>query len=309
MEAVGRLAGGVAHEANNQMTVVMGCANFALAMPGLPLAVVEDLERIRHAAAHTATVTSQLLAFGRQQMLRPVALDLNAMVESFAPVLRRIVGEMTTLELELGPGLPPVLADRGALEQVMVNLTLNARDAMPAQGRLQVATGQVAVPEASTTDREEPVRPGRYGVLTVSDTGSGMTAETLSHIFEPFFTTKAVGDGSGMGLSTVYGIVRQLGGDIQVTSEVGRGSSFRLLLPIAAEAPAAPGGSTDGAQAGGGGRYSWWRTSRTSGPWRCARSRRPATRWSKRGTARRRWTSWPRTTATSSRSSRTWRCR
>jgi signal transduction histidine kinase len=253
MEAVGRLAGGVAHEANNQMTVVMGCANFALSAPGLPAGVREDLERIRRAAAHTATVTSQLLAFGRQQMLRPVALDLNALLESFAPVLRRIVGEMVSLELELGPALPPVLADRGALEQVVLNLTLNARDAMPGQGRLRVATGEVVVRETEASRREEPVRPGRYGVLRVSDTGSGMPPETLSRIFEPFFTTKAIGDGSGMGLSTVYGIVRQLGGDIQVTSEVGRGTSFRILLPIAAEAPAAPPASTEGAKAGGSG--------------------------------------------------------
>jgi signal transduction histidine kinase len=248
MEAVGRLAGGVAHEANNQMTVVMGCANFALAVPGLPAAVKEDLERIRRAADHTATLTAQLLAFGRQQILRPVSVDLNAMLESFAPVLRRIVGEMTTLELELAPGLAPVLADRGALEQVMINLTLNARDAMPGQGRLRVATGEVVVHAGGSPEREEPVRPGRYGVLTVSDTGSGMTAETLTHIFEPFYTTKAIGDGSGMGLSTVYGIVRQLGGDIQVTSEVGRGSSFRMLLPIAAETPAAASGPADGAR-------------------------------------------------------------
>jgi hypothetical protein len=253
MEAVGRLAGGVAHEANNQMTVVMGCANFALAVPGLPVAVKEDLERIRRAADHTATLTAQLLAFGRQQILRPVAVDLNAMLESFAPVLRRIVGEMATLELELAPGLAPVLADRGALEQVMINLTLNARDAMPGHGRLRVATGEVVVDDGGSPEREEPVRPGRYGVLTVSDTGSGMTAETLTHIFEPFYTTKAIGDGSGMGLSTVYGIVRQLGGDIQVTSEVGRGSSFRMLLPIAAEAPAAPAGPADGARAAAGG--------------------------------------------------------
>jgi CheY-like chemotaxis protein len=155
---------------------------------------------------------------------------------------------MTTLELELAPGLAPVLADRGALEQVMINLTLNARDAMPGQGRLRVATGEVVVHAGGSPEREEPVRPGRYGVLTVSDTGSGMTAETLTHIFEPFYTTKAIGDGSGMGLSTVYGIVRQLGGDIQVTSEVGRGSSFRMLLPIAAETPAAASGPADGAR-------------------------------------------------------------
>jgi len=168
-------------------------------------------------------------------------------------VLRRIVGEMVSLELELGPGLPPVLADRGALEQVVLNLTLNARDAMPGQGQLRVATGEVVVPETEAGQREEPVRPGRYGVLTVTDTGSGMRPETLSRIFEPFFTTKAIGDGSGMGLATVYGIVRQLGGDIQVASEIGRGTSFRILLPIAAEAPAAPAASTDGAKAGGGG--------------------------------------------------------
>jgi signal transduction histidine kinase len=253
MEAVGRLAGGVAHEANNQMTVVMGCANFALQVPGLLPAVREDLERIRRAAAHTAAVTSQLLAFGRQQILHPAALDLNAVLEIFAPVLQRILGEMVTLDLDLRPGIPAVIADRAALEQVMVNLTLNARDAMPGEGRLSVATGEVTLLDALRTEGAEPVRPGHYAVLSVTDTGSGMTPETLSRMFEPFFTTKGVGEGSGLGLSTVYGIVRQLGGDIQATSEVGRGTSLRILLPVAAEAPPAAGARASGPHAGGGG--------------------------------------------------------
>ena len=159
---------------------------------------------------------------------------------------------MIALDLDLRPGIPAVIADRAALEQVMVNLILNARDAMPGEGRLSVATGELTL-EAPLTEGGEPVRPGHYGVLTVADTGSGMAPETLSRIFEPFFTTKGVGEGSGMGLSTVYGIVRQLGGDIQATSEVGQGSSFRILLPVAAEGPPATAGRTSGSHARGGG--------------------------------------------------------
>ncbi|MCA1602312.1 MAG: PAS domain S-box protein [Acidobacteria bacterium] len=239
MEAVGRLAGGVAHEANNQMTVVLGCASFALGRPDLPPELREELLNVQKAAERTAAITAQLLAFSRRQLLQPVPLDLNEVVSGFAPILRRTLGVACELALELSPGEDAVLADRGQLEQVLLNLTLNARDAMPDGGTLAIETGFATLgrPEPGSSSAE-PSPPGRYGVLTVRDTGNGMSPETLARIFEPFFTTKHLGEGTGLGLSTVYGIVRQLGGEIRVRSEPGTGTTFRIYLPLA-ESPAA----------------------------------------------------------------------
>jgi len=170
-------------------------------------------------------------------MLRPVALDLNAMLESFAPVLRRIVGEMVSLELELGPRLPPVLADRGALEQVVLNLTLNARDAMPGQGRLRVATGEVVVPETEASQREEPVRPGRYGVLSVSDTGIGIDDRTRARLFEPFWRGERADTrndgGTGLGLTIAREVVQRLGGSI-VAATRPQVEGLRFTITLAA---------------------------------------------------------------------------
>ncbi len=232
MDAVGKLAGGVAHEANNQMTVVLGSAAFALRRPDLPAEARAELEQIRRAAERTAGITRQLLAFGRRQFLKPTSLDLNRLLEDFVPFLRRTLDERSDVVLHLSPRLGPVLADRGQLEQVLVNLALNARDAMPEGGLMTIETDAIAAAECDRAAAPDATR-GRYAALVVSDTGSGMDDATLKHIFEPFFTTKPVGQGTGLGLSTVYGIVKQLGGDIQVRSAPGQGTRFRLHLPLA----------------------------------------------------------------------------
>jgi PAS domain S-box-containing protein len=232
MESVGRLAGGVAHEANNQMSVVLGAAHFILQRPDVPEAVRADAEFIQKAAERTAAVTSQLLAFSRRQILKPEVLDLNAVVTGWEPVLRRIMGEDCGVTLRLSRERGTVRADPGQLEQVLLNLALNARDAMPRGGRITVETFQTELPEAYA--RMKPgtaIRPGKYVVLAVTDTGHGMDTETMSHIFEPFFTTKGVGQGTGLGLSTVYGIVKQSDGYVWVYSEPGQGTTFKIYLP------------------------------------------------------------------------------
>jgi PAS domain S-box-containing protein len=238
MESVGRLAGGVAHEANNQMSVVMSAADFILARPDLPDAVRADAEYIRRAAERTAAVTAQLLAFSRRQVLRPQVLELNRLLERFRPVLQRTMGEDCVVTLLLDPGLGAVRADPGQLEQVLLNLAINARDAMPRGGRLSVETAAVELTERSAVvSHGITVRPGRYAQVAVSDTGHGMDKATLAHMFEPFFTTKGVGQGTGLGLATVYGIVKQSEGYVWAYSEPGRGTTIKVYLPLA-EAPA-----------------------------------------------------------------------
>ncbi|HEX2248817.1 MAG TPA: MASE1 domain-containing protein [Gemmatimonadales bacterium] len=232
MESVGRLAGGVAHEANNQMSVVMGAAEFILRRPDIPEAVRVDVEFIQKAAERTAAVTGQLLAFSRRQVLRPEMLDLNELVRRWEPVVRRIMGEDCTVRLQLGTGLGLVRADPGQLEQVLLNLALNARDAMPRGGTITIETFSTEL--TAGYGRLKPgisVRSGRYAVVAVSDTGHGMDKATLSHIFEPFFTTKGLGKGTGLGLSTVYGIVKQSDGYIWAYSEPGQGTTFKLYFP------------------------------------------------------------------------------
>jgi PAS domain S-box-containing protein len=239
MESVGRLAGGVAHETNNQMSVVLGAADFILQRPDVPEAVRADVEFIHKAAERTAAVTAQLLAFSRRQILKPEVLDLNAIVTNWEPVLRRVMGADTGVVLRLRHDIGPVRADPGQLEQVLLNLALNARDAMPGGGTITVETYRAEL--TSEYARFKPgtvVRPGPYVVLAVSDTGHGMDKKTLSHIFEPFFTTKGVGKGTGLGLSTVYGIVKQSDGYIWVYSEPGLGTSFKIYLPLRPEAVA-----------------------------------------------------------------------
>jgi PAS domain S-box-containing protein len=240
MESVGRLAGGVAHETNNQMSVVLGSADFILQRPDVPEAVRADVEFIRKAAERTAAVTAQLLAFSRRQLLKPELLDLNAVVTGWEPVLRRIMGEDCVVKLHLCTEPALVRADPGQLEQVLLNLALNARDAMPRGGRITVETFQAELTEAYTRSKPATaIRPGDYAVLAVSDTGHGMGNETLSHIFEPFFTTKGVGQGTGLGLSTVYGIVKQSEGYVWVYSEPGQGTTFKIYLPLKTGAVAA----------------------------------------------------------------------
>ena len=241
MESVGRLAGGVAHETNNQMSVVIAASDFILKRGDVPTAVRADVESILRAAERTAAVTAQLLAFSRRQVLNPQVLDLDALLRRFLPVLTRIMGEDCAVTLRLAPDLDPVRADPGQLEQVLVNLALNARDAMPRGGRLALEVHTATLDEtAPVATRGVHVIPGRYAVLAVSDTGHGMDRETLAHIFEPFFTTKGVGRGTGLGLSTVYGIVKQSDGYVWAYSEPGQGTTFRVYLPVTVERPAEP---------------------------------------------------------------------
>jgi PAS domain S-box-containing protein len=233
MESVGRLAGGVAHETNNQMSVVLGAADFILTQNDIPEAIRTDVEFIREAAQRTAAVTGQLLAFSRRQILKPEVLDLNTLITRWEPVLRRVMGEDCVVTL--GTSSEPLLvrADPGQLEQVLLNLALNARDAMPRGGRITLETfsaeldGTYARQRAGVT-----VYPGEYAVLAVNDTGHGMDKKTLSHIFEPFFTTKGPGKGTGLGLSTVYGIVKQSEGYVWCYSEPGQGTTFKIYLPL-----------------------------------------------------------------------------
>jgi PAS domain S-box-containing protein len=253
MESVGRLAGGIAHEANNQMTVILGAAEF-LARGLRDESARTDVDHIRRAARRTATITQQLLAFSRRQVLQPELVDLNAVVTTLEPILQRALGEISQVKLRLADDLGAVKADPGQLDQILLNLTLNARDAMPAGGTLTIETTNVVVDEGYASGRAvEPVAPGMYAALMVSDTGTGMGRETLEHIFEPFFTTKAVGEGTGLGLATVYGIVKQSGGFVSAYSEPGHGSSFRIYLPLSgtrlesgpAVAPSPLGGGTE----------------------------------------------------------------
>jgi PAS domain S-box-containing protein len=237
MESVGRLAGGIAHEANNQMTVVLGAAGFLLRR-ARDDEDREDLEHIRRAAERTAAITQQLLAFSRRQVLQPQLVSLNAIVTTIEPILRRALGESCRVAVRLAPDLGPVTADPGQLDQVLLNLTFNARDAMPEGGVLTIETANVVLDDASAGTRpEDAIPPGPYARLTVSDTGQGMDQATLRHLFEPFFTTKAVGQGTGLGLSTVYGIVKQSGGLVDVHSELGRGTTFEIFLPLADAEP------------------------------------------------------------------------
>jgi PAS domain S-box-containing protein len=241
MESVGRLAGGVAHEANNQMSVILGASEFILQRRDVPEPARADVEFIQKAAERTAAVTAQLLAFSRRQVLKPEVLDLNRLIKGWEPVLRRIMGEDCGVVLKLGPNIGPVRADPGQLEQVLLNLALNARDAMPRGGRISVETFQAELTAAYI--RAKPgttIQAGHYVVLAVSDTGHGMDRETLSHIFEPFFTTKGLGQGTGLGLSTVYGIIKQSDGYIWVYSEPGQGTSFKIYLPLQREALSTP---------------------------------------------------------------------
>ncbi|HLQ22131.1 MAG TPA: MASE1 domain-containing protein [Gemmatimonadales bacterium] len=240
MESVGRLAGGVAHEANNQMTVVLGAARLILDRPDLPEPIRADVEYIRKAADRTAAVTAQLLAFSRRQLLKPEILELDGVVSAWEPVLRRVMDEDCEVILRLGAEGGRIKADPGQLEQVLLNLALNARDAMPAGGSLTLETARVEfTPAYARLKTGIPIRPGWYAMLAVSDTGHGMNAATASHIFEPFFTTKETGRGTGLGLSTVYGIVKQSDGYVWAYSEPQQGSTFKVYLPLTDDVAAA----------------------------------------------------------------------
>jgi len=235
MEAVGRLAGGVAHDFNNLLTIVTGYSDLVLERLGAADAMRAYVEEIKKAAGRAASLTRQLLAFGRRQILAPRALDLNAVVTNIDKMLRRLIGENIELGTVLEPELGWVKADPGQIEQVILNLALNARDAMPQGGQLTLETANVELNEGDTRTRVS-VLPGRYVMLAVSDSGVGMDAETQAHIFEPFFTTKEKDKGTGLGLATVYGIVKQSGGHIWLYSEPNHGTTFKIYLPRLEEA-------------------------------------------------------------------------
>ncbi len=231
MEAVGRLAGGVAHDFNNLLTVIQGYADLLWneSAGSERKERIEAIEQIRISSQRAASLTGQLLAFSRQQVLQSKVLDLNAVVSNLAPMLRRVIGEDIELVTSLDPLGEKVLADAGQLEQVILNLVVNSRDAMPKGGTLTVETGSLDATELPGVEPDTP--PGRYARLTVKDTGAGMTPQVKARVFEPFFTTKEAGKGTGLGLATAYGIVKQSGGFVHVASEPGHGATFNVYLP------------------------------------------------------------------------------
>ncbi|MBI4503612.1 MAG: PAS domain S-box protein [Gemmatimonadetes bacterium] len=230
MEAVGRLAGGVAHDFNNLLTVILGNCEIVLADMKDDDEIRRDLVEIEAAARRAASLTRQLLAFSRRQIIQPQILDLNALVEGIGKMIRRLLGEDITVAMQLAKDVGRVIADPGQLEQVLLNLSVNARDAMPDGGRLAIQTANMDVDP--TFQRDHPgAQVGPHVKIAITDTGTGMTPEVRAHLFEPFFTTKPAGKGTGLGLSTVYGIVKQSNGSIFVQSEPDRGSTFTILLP------------------------------------------------------------------------------
>lgn len=230
MEAVGRLAGGIAHDFNNMLAVINGYSELLLRDPALTPRTVTQIAAVREAGERAARLTRQLLAFSRQQVLAPEVLDLDATIYELSGMLQRLIGEDIDVTIRRDPDLGSVRADPGQMEQVLLNLAVNARDAMPQGGRLTIATENVDV-DPTQTLLTAGIQPGRYVVLSLTDTGHGMPPAVQQRIFDPFFTTKEVGKGTGLGLSTVLGIVEQSGGHIAVESEVGRGTTFRIYLP------------------------------------------------------------------------------
>ncbi len=229
MEAVGRLAGGIAHDFNNLLMVISGYSEFLLDRLGSEPALRTPAQEIASAAGRATSLTRQLLAFSRKQMLAPKILDLNAVVTENLKMLNRMIGEDIDLVMSPATDVGTIRADAGQIEQVIMNLAVNARDAMPSGGKLTIETANVSLDEEYARFHA-PLRPGNYVMLAISDTGAGMDSETQSHIFEPFFTTKGP-KGTGLGLSTVYGIIKQSGGYIWVNSEVGKGTSFKIYFP------------------------------------------------------------------------------
>ena len=236
MEAIGMLAGGLAHDFNNQLYAVSGFAHFIARDPGLSPATRQDLIELQKVTERMASLTRQLLAFARQQVMSPETLDLNAAVEDTRPMLQRLIGSNVTIGLVLAPGPKWVRVDRAQMVQVLLNLVINARDAMPGGGQIEIRTGAIEVSPGHLFDRlNVAVVAGAYAELSVADTGQGIAPQHLPHIFEPFYTTKEVGMGTGLGLATVEGIVAQSGGYIRVESGAGRGTTIRILLPFATE--------------------------------------------------------------------------
>jgi signal transduction histidine kinase/HAMP domain-containing protein len=231
MESVGQLAAGVAHDFNNILTIIQGHSGLLMARPNLTPAVTTSIQAVSFAAERGASLTRQLLMFSRRQVMEPKATDLKEVVANLSKMLQRLIGETITLECESPPQLPAIRGDTGMMEQILMNLAVNARDAMPKGGRLLISTEAVRIDEKYAR-RHPDARPGEFVCLQVKDTGTGMDAATMKHIFEPFFTTKAAGKGTGLGLATVYGIVKQHAGWVEVASQVGEGTAFRIFLPV-----------------------------------------------------------------------------
>jgi signal transduction histidine kinase len=232
MEAVGQLAGGVAHDFNNELTVISGYVELAKPRLAADPAGVGMLEHVVHAAHRAASLTQRLLAFSRRQVLRPKVVQLNDVVRGIERMLGRLVREPITVTTELAPGLGHVLVDTGQVEQALMNLCANARDAMPDGGIVTVSTADVEL-DAAFASSHPGIHPGRFACLSVRDSGCGMSDEVRAHVYEPFFTTKGVGEGTGLGLAMVYGFVTQSGGAVDCASRVGGGSTFRLFFPVA----------------------------------------------------------------------------
>jgi signal transduction histidine kinase len=230
MEAIGRLAGGVAHDFNNVLTVIMGYGDFLASKIPRDDPMFKDLEEIKKAAERASSLTHQLLAFSRKQIMSPKVLDLNKVVGNMEKMLKRLIGEDIDMVFIPKENLYRIWADQGQIEQVIMNIVVNARDAMPDGGKITIETANVELDEAYAHAHGN-VQRGPHVVLSISDTGIGMDENTKSRIFEPFFTTKEVGKGTGLGLATVYGIVKQTGGDIYVYSEPGKGTTFKIYLP------------------------------------------------------------------------------
>ena len=240
MEAVGRLAAGIAHDFNNLLTVIQGYSSLQLARLPAASDVAQSLGHISTAAERAASLTRQLLAFSRKQVMQPRLLRLNDQLAALEPILRPLLGAHIALRFELAPGLPPLYADATNLDQIILNLTLNARDAMPHDGSIVISSALAQVPRESIPTTADSATPGAHLCITIADTGVGMDEETARHVFEPFFTTKEVGQGTGMGLATVQGIAQQHGGWVAVESAPDQGSAFHVFLPAAAEELAAP---------------------------------------------------------------------
>ena len=234
MDAVGRLAGGIAHDFNNMLTAILGYCELLLEDPKVGQSQRADIREIEKAGKTAAQLTKQLLAFSRREIVEPIVLDLNDIVISMDNMLRRLVGEHIAMQTDLSTGLHRVRADRGQMEQVVLNLVLNARDAMPGGGRMTILTTNVHL-DAGIVSTYLAAPPGHYAMVEVRDEGEGMTPDVLQHLFEPFFTTKS----TGLGLATVYGIVKQNNGGIAVESEAGRGTRLRIYLPRVEEQPSA----------------------------------------------------------------------
>ena len=232
LEVVGRLAGGIAHDFNNMLAVILSYANFLLESIPADDGRHDDVVQIQAAAERSAALTKQLLLFSRRQPLMLEETDLNAVIDGMEQILRRVIGEDISFACRLDPNMGRIVADKGQLEQVLMNLCVNARDAMPTGGHLHIETSQANLDEEYARDHLG-VAPGDYAVLAISDTGIGMDKETQGRIFEPFFTTKEHGAGTGLGLSTVYGVISQMGGNVWVYSELGQGTTFKVYMPLA----------------------------------------------------------------------------